>query len=132
MCYDFPTTLESLLMKKNILVIEDEATTKLLYREAFKGESFEVHWAGDGFTAMSLLKQTPIDLVVTDILMPLVGGGAIISHLNLYYPDIPVIVVTAHPDDQELREEQGDNVRAFFTKPVDLKTLKETIAKLLV
>jgi DNA-binding NtrC family response regulator len=118
-------------MKKNVLIIEDEATTKLLYGEAFKNADFNLLMAGDGYSAKNILKQNPISLVVTDLLMPLVGGGAIISHLNLYHPEIPVIVVSAHLGDEEEVQDLTENVKATFPKPVDFRALRETIDALL-
>jgi DNA-binding NtrC family response regulator len=119
------------MTKKSVLIIEDESTTKLLYKEAFKDTDLNVLWAGDGFTAIEIIKRTTIDLVLTDIRLPLGGGKAVLSHLSLYHPELPVVIVTGFPEEKDDALDHGANVLAFFSKPVDLDTLKQVIAPFL-
>lgn len=118
-------------MPKTVLIIEDEPTLKLIYKEAFKEAAFQILWAGDGFTALEILKRTPVDLVLTDLHLPLVGGEAILSHLGLYHPTLPILVVTGHPEERDAEEETGADIRAVFEKPVDLPALRKAITAIL-
>lgn len=79
---------------KQILVIDDEKPIRILLKKMLEREGFEVITASDGKEGMIVFSKTPIDLVITDIIMPEKEGIEIIRELRKGYPDIPVIAIS--------------------------------------
>jgi PleD family two-component response regulator len=61
-------------MSQRVLVAEDDNTTRFLIQEYCKDEPFDLTFAADGVEAMRLLKESPFDIVVTDVRLPGITG----------------------------------------------------------
>ena len=61
-------------MKKKILLVEDEVTLRLLFEEGLQGEGYEVLTARDGREAIQLFEEGKPDLIILDIVMPVMDG----------------------------------------------------------
>ncbi|MBA3843025.1 MAG: hybrid sensor histidine kinase/response regulator [Actinobacteria bacterium] len=84
---------------QKILVVDDESSMRFLIRMIFEAEGFEVVEAHHGTAALERLKETPRpDLVVTDLMMPVMGGRELIERLraNPETAEIPILVVSAN------------------------------------
>ena len=91
-------------MKKieKILIADDEAKIRQIYRELLMTEGYEVLEAENGDIADLLLENEGINLVLLDINMPVVNGPGLYDLLRLYDPRIKVIVTSVYPlDDQK-------------------------------
>ena len=117
-------------MKKKILMIEDEAALRMLYRDEFEEEGYEVVSAGDGEEGIRQFEKERPDLVVLDIVMPVMDGLEALKRIrNRNGKHTPVILHTSHPkylEDPDIRE-----ANALILKSADLGELKEAIAQLL-
>lgn len=81
---------------KRVLLVDDEKTfLKSLSAGLSSFSSLEVLSAHDGSEAVGVLASRPIDIVITDLQMPRMGGFELLSHISRHYPRIPVIVMTA-------------------------------------
>ncbi len=85
---------------ERILLVEDEAGLRRLAVEALRGAGYVVTPAVDGQAALYLLDAdgTPPDLVVTDVVMPRVGGVELAERLAVLYPEVPVLFMTGYVD----------------------------------
>jgi DNA-binding response OmpR family regulator len=84
------------MTKRRILVIEDDPALATMYQTALSFAGFDVAVAGDGLTALEDIDEEHPDLVVLDLRLPQLDGGAILREVAAT-PDtchIPVIVVT--------------------------------------
>ena len=61
-------------MKKNILIVEDEFRIRFLLRDYFNNEEFNVFEAENGVQALDIFKDNKIDLIILDIMMPVMDG----------------------------------------------------------
>jgi len=87
-------------MIKSILVVDDSETARMFIRRCLEVIGFneaEFHEAGDGQAALSILENTPTDLVVTDLTMPIMGGEELLSSIksNSNLKNSLVLVVTS-------------------------------------
>jgi CheY-like chemotaxis protein len=102
-----------------ILVVEDDDALRTFYQLALLEHGHAVNAVANGAEALNVV-SLEIDLVVTDIKMPVMPGDKLIAELRaqLEFREVPVLVVTAHPDD--LRPELRDDKTAVLRKPFDL------------
>jgi len=87
-------------MIKCVLVVDDSGTARMFVQrclEAIGLSEAEFHEAGDGQAALSILEKNPIDLVVTDLTMPIMGGEELLSSIksNSNFKNSLVLVVTS-------------------------------------
>jgi CheY-like chemotaxis protein len=112
-----------------VLVVDDEPAILVILDEVLRDEGNEVMVAGDGVAALQVLAQTGVDLIITDTMMPRLGGPELIWSMR-ERPDlqeIPVILMSAavRPD------LDGLGSVTFMAKPFDLTALCRTVAKAL-
>jgi len=121
-------------MIKNVLVVDDNQEMLLSLKEGLEkyGETFSVVLAGDGMVAVEKLKEHTISLVVTDLKMPQMDGFSLLAHLMEYFPDIPVIIITAYstPYMEWLAREGG--VVGYIEKPFMIEDLARKIITTLI
>jgi DNA-binding response OmpR family regulator len=97
-----------------ILLVEDDAPLRRVWRVALSFEGFEVEEAGDGVEALRRIEQRPPDLVVLDLGLPRLGGLSVQQEIAAHAVTrhIPVVVVTGSSDALT-----GLNVQCVLRKP---------------
>ena len=84
-------------MKPIVLVVDDsDIQRQLIGNLLLQAGAFDIRFAWDGQDACDYLEKSPADLVLTDLLMPGIDGLALIELLRTRHADVPVILVTAH------------------------------------
>lgn len=118
---------------KNILIADDEKPFLLSLKDGLRehADSFNVMTAENGAEAVTILQHQSVDLLVTDLKMPIMDGFELLAHLSRHHPTIPVIVMTAFgTQDIEERLNRGDNFH-YIEKPLDIDHLANAIYKAL-
>ncbi len=110
-------------MKKLILIADDELHIREGLGDALSMEGYDVVKASDGNEAWNLVNTKPVDLVITDLRMPLMGGQELLKKIYSAYPMMPVVVLTGHGTISDAVEAMQNGAVDFLTKPVDLKHL---------
>jgi len=117
-------------MKKKILVVEDEEGLRLFYEEELEAEGYEVMTASNGKEAIQKLEEDKPDLVVLDIVMPVMDGIEALGRILGKDRKTPIILNTSYPGyRQDFMSWAAD---AYVTKSSDLGELKRKIKELLV
>ena len=88
-------------MKYNILYVDDEQDNLLAFKAVFR-RHYNIHLAEGGEEALRLLKENPIDLVVSDQIMPHMTGVELLEKVKDEYPDLIRIVLTGYSDMQAI------------------------------
>ena len=94
-----------------------------------KKEGFEVASASNGREALQILKSSKIAVVVTDLKMPDVDGMELLDRISEQYPEVPVIMITAHGTVATAVKALKKGALDYITKPFDLDELKNVISK---
>jgi DNA-binding NtrC family response regulator len=110
-----------------VLLVEDEANLRLLYRDELEMEGYEVNDVGTGADALKVLEYEKIDAVVLDLRLPDVYGLQLLSDMLSRRRDLPVIINTAY--DQFRHDFHCWGAEAFVVKSADLSELKEVLAR---
>ena len=117
--------------KPTILVIDDSAETVAGLHNFFDAK-YEVLTAANGLDGLKHIeeKETEIDLVITDLVMPDISGVGVISIVKKKYPKIPVIAITGWGEHPEAlaTEAEADLV---LEKPFELAELDKSVADLI-
>ena len=114
---------------KKILLVDDEESIHLLYREEFEEEGYEVHSAFRGDEALQKFKVIAPDLIILDINMPDMNGIEVLRQMKEINPSLPVILSTAyHEYKQDLGAWASDE---YIVKSSDLGELKEAVRRYL-
>lgn len=114
---------------KKILVVEDEDSLRLLYQEELKAEGYEVIPARNGKEAIERLEKEKPDLVILDIVMPVMDGMETLGKILGKDRKIPIILNTSYSGyQQDFMSWAAD---AYITKSSDLSELKNKIKELL-
>jgi len=116
-------------MKKKILVVEDEEGLILFYEEELKAEGYEVFTARNGKEAIQKLEEDKPDLIILDIVMPVMDGIEALGRIVGKERKIPIILNTSYPGYRE--DFMSWAADAYVTKSIDLGELKEKIKELL-
>ncbi len=83
-----------------ILLVDDEALTRDFYGDLLSEHDFRVFAASNGSDALELARQHPLEAVILDIMMPGMSGLEVLERLHAQDPDLPLIMLTAHPSSQ--------------------------------
>ena len=81
----------------NVLVVDDDPSTRSLMEKMIAKEGWTVHLADNGKTAMSVLKKQNFELILLDLLMPVMDGFQFLSKIKKIkkYQNIPVVILTS-------------------------------------
>lgn len=109
-----------------ILLVDDEAIPLLMADEYLKDHGYEVITAQDGLEALNLLQESTFDVLATDLRMPVLDGYSLIEKMKTVHSDIPVIILTAH--DEQDRNTDAE-ISSVLYKPFRLEELLLAVQK---
>ena len=112
-----------------ILVADDEANIRKVLAAMLRRAGNQVVTAADGDEAIELLDEHDVQTVVTDLRMPGKDGMELLAHVKERYPEIPVIIITAHGTVDNAVEAIKKGAFDYITKPFDREELKIAIDK---
>jgi nitrogen regulation protein NR(I) len=113
----------------HVLIVDDEVNIRRVLAAMLKREGYEVTTAADGEQALGVLHKTPVHVVVTDLVMPRMGGMDLLRRVSGDFPDVPVIVITAHGSVDSAVAALKAGAFDYITKPFEQEDLKKVIAK---
>ena len=119
---------------ETILLVEDDESVRTLVSLLLKDCGYHVLEASGGQEAIALCEADAprIDLLLTDVLMPLMHGPDLADYIRALRPTLPVLYISGFVDEATLRRlTDGDPQPAFLKKPFSAAELKQTIRRLL-
>jgi two-component system cell cycle sensor histidine kinase/response regulator CckA len=119
---------------QTILVIEDEVTTRRAIVDSLEPLGYQVLEAADGQKALAIFEQREgqIDLVLSDVVMPEMGGKALFRALKQRYPGVKVVLMSGHPlEETEIETLLADGLTDWLPKPPSLEQLARVVAQAL-
>lgn len=115
--------------KEKILLVDDEPAIRRILTRLLTGEGYNVLPATDGAEALEFVSHAEFDLVLLDLNMPGLDGWDTFEQLTSKHPLLPVIVITARPNQRFTALAAG--IGALMEKPLDFQKLFQTIRGLL-
>jgi DNA-binding NtrC family response regulator len=117
--------------KHRILIADDEQGMRDLLDADFSERGFEVHTASNGDKAVEVMRESPCDIVITDLKMPGRDGLAVLRAVREINTDAAVIVITAYGTIETAVEAMRLGAKDFVAKPFKLVELERKVEKLL-
>jgi len=139
---DLPLTSETQFVKagplprgtETLLVVEDEPSVRQLACGMLKTQGYDVLSAANGQEALRVArghKKSPIRLVITDVIMPLMGGKVMSEWLKTFDPEIKILFTSGYTDDAIEHHGVLENGVEFLSKPYTRATLVRKVRELL-
>ena len=124
----------SILKNITILYAEDEAALREITLNILRGFTKKQFVAQNGAEGLELFKQNEleIDLIITDVNMPIMNGLEMIREIKKINPNIPIIVATAFSNTEYLLEAIDIGVDKYVLKPIDMKKLLQLMSQSLL
>jgi len=114
-----------------ILVVDDEEGARELFSTILTDEGYEVTLANNGEEALALFKNTPFNLVITDIKMPVMDGLQLLQEIRKIGSKTDVIMVTAYGEVESYLKAMSLGAAEYINKPIRIKELKRIVHKVL-
>ncbi len=113
---------------KHVLIVDDNIniadTLRLILSGCMRDVSFRT--AANGREAVEILQSRPVDLILTDINMPVMDGYELIEYRNKNYPRVPLVVMTADASQEVVRRLSILGVTDCLEKPLSYDTVTRT------
>ena len=129
--------VEFLIQQLAVLVVDDNPFMRTLVRSLLLSIGVKtIYEAGDGITALEMIRSVKPDVVVLDLEMPLLTGAELVRIVRspgvFPTPDVPIIVLTAHGERRRIVEAAKLGINEFLCKPVSAKALYDRLLSILL
>jgi excisionase family DNA binding protein len=114
-------------VRVTILVVDDEDVTRQFITSALQTGQRQLLTASSGEEALEIAKQTDIDLVLLDLIMPGINGVETFRQLHALRPELPVVIVTGYPDTDLMAKALEIGPFTMINKPIDLNHLQKVV-----
>lgn len=136
MTYLRRTNIKTLLQMNSkkqpvVLVVDDIATNITLIKALLKGKNYEVLVAQSGTQALEIAQHKHPDLILLDIMMPVMDGYEVLARLRSdeNTKDIKIVILSALANERDIKNAMDLGADAYLTKPVIAQKLYETLEK---
>jgi two-component system cell cycle sensor histidine kinase/response regulator CckA len=122
---DGSSTARDLTGVGTLLLVEDEDAVRLFGARALRNKGYKVLEAKNGENALEVMAKAggPVDLVITDVVMPVLDGPELVKRVREANPTMKVIFISGYAEDDFRRRLDEDSHIHFLAKPFSLKQL---------
>jgi two-component system, cell cycle sensor histidine kinase and response regulator CckA len=119
--------------RRVVLVVDDEQSLRDLLCRTLQAEGYSTLEAGNGAEALELMEAIvdPVDLVITDVVMPGMDGHELGRRLAQRWPDLPVLYISAYEINDIFRRGSPRHSAPFLQKPFPMDILSRTVRDLI-
>lgn len=104
-------------MKHSVLIVDDERITCKHLTRIFGSEGYETETANTGEEGLRIVAEKPVSLIVVDLKMPGMDGLSVLKEVKLKYPELPMVVMTAHGTIETAVKAMKLGASDYLTKP---------------
>jgi two-component system cell cycle sensor histidine kinase/response regulator CckA len=118
---------------RTVLLVEDEDGVRDLTQRVLQRQGYVVLVARDGVEALAIVAahREAIDVLVTDVVMPRLGGSELVHTVRAERPDLPVLFMSGYARNAVVRGAPGDRRTRFLQKPFTVPAFQQAVAELL-
>ena len=115
--------------KGTVLIVDDEPNMCRILQEILEAEHYQVRTANDGIKALLLFKDSPSDIVISDLRMPKMDGMELLKEIKNQSPETEVILMSAYATVESAVESMKAGAYDYVLKPFQLDEIVLTVAK---
>jgi CheY-like chemotaxis protein len=120
-----------MLASKKILIAEDSSIIINLVRKVLQFEDYEIHEARNGKEVLEMVQNEPYDLILMDIIMPVMDGMTCIKKIraneNSKIANLPIVVITGNYKNYQQEDFEAVGVHTYLQKPFNFDRLLEIV-----
>ncbi|PWC82706.1 Fis family transcriptional regulator [Azospirillum sp. TSH100] len=118
-------------VKKKVMTVDDSRTMRDMVSFTLRGAGYDVVEAADGQQAMSAIAVTKVDLVITDLNMPVMDGLTLIRRLRAIpaHRTLPILMLTTEADESKKAEGRAAGATGWIVKPFNPDKLVSVVQK---
>lgn len=119
--------------EERVLLVEDNPSLRRLTRRVLERHGYRVLEASSGFAALANMDESsePIDLVLTDVILPDISGPEVARRVRSRYPAVPALFISGYTDDDVLRRGLLHDGAPFLQKPFTAEALATRVREVL-
>jgi DNA-binding NtrC family response regulator len=114
----------------SVLIVDDEDSTRSLCRDVVADAGLRTRTASTTEQALEILDQAPVDIVITDLRVPLIGGLELIKRIREMYPQTAVMVLTQYGTIESAVEATRMGAADYVTKPFHIPELRSKLDRM--
>jgi len=114
-------------MAATVLLADDDSSGRMVFRRVLEYEGYRVIEAGDGQAALDVLRSEPIDLLLTDVVMPGMDGIELLERARQLQPHVRAIVMTGNKTNETVIGAFRNQACDFLSKPFHIEELLEAV-----
>lgn len=118
-------------MKNKLLLVEDEPDLRLIVSEVLTDEGYEVLTASTGLEGLNMVKTEKPDIVVADVMMPVMDGFTMAKEIRKFNSNVPILFLTAKNTIDDIEEGFETGANDYLKKPFEFRELIVRIRALL-
>jgi CheY-like chemotaxis protein len=107
----------------SVLIVDDNPAMASTLADVLDVSGFKVYAAGGGAEALAILKKHPVDVLLTDVVMPGMSGVALYRKAKKTHPKLTTFLMTAYAADDLIHQGMQAGIRAVLNKPLDMDQL---------
>ena len=106
-----------------ILVVDDNPSMAKTLADIMSIKGFEVCAAYSGLEALAILQSQPVDILLTDVIMPDMNGVELYRKTRKAFPKLTTILMTAYAADDIIHQGLAEGIKTVLTKPLDIELM---------
>jgi two-component system, OmpR family, response regulator len=114
-----------------VLFVDDDSDFRDIFAASFESMGYKVLVASNGHEAFEIVKAQPVDAIISDIRMPNGSGVELLDQVRSQLSETPIILLVTGFSEISADDAYNRGAEALFSKPLDLKVLQQTVARLL-
>ncbi len=118
-------------MNFNVLIVDDEKNIREGLGKSLEMDGYRIYLAENGKKGLEIVNNEEIDLIITDLKMPVLSGEELLKKVTSANPNIPVIILTGHGSIETAVNAMRNGAFDFLTKPVNLDRLSLLVKRAL-
>ena len=107
----------------SVLLVDDNPSMASALYDILVLEGFETFQASSGAAALKILHEHPVDVLITDVIMPEMDGVELYRHTRQAHPQLITILMTAYAADELIQQGMAEGIKTVLTKPIDIDFL---------
>jgi two-component system response regulator YesN len=107
----------------SVLIVDDNPSMGSALFDILKFEGLNTFLAASGAQALQVLHDHPVDVLLTDVIMPEMDGVELYRRARQLYPQIITVLMTAYAADELIQQGMAEGIKTILTKPIDIEFL---------